>query len=187
MAGNLVVISAPSGCGKTTIVKKILEYFPDIHFSVSATTRPKRNNETDGIEYYFIAMEEFNVKINNNEFLEWNEHFGNKYGTLKSITDEELDKGKDIILDLDVNGAINVKKNREKARLVFIKPPSLEVLKERLMNRGTETEETLAIRLKRAEEELEKSKNFDYIIVNDILENAIEEMKQLIDKFKKEK
>jgi guanylate kinase len=187
MAGNLIVVSAPSGCGKTTLVKKVLEIFPDIHFSVSATTRDKRNNETDGIEYYFITREEFDDRIDNNEFLEWNEHFGNRYGTLKSITDKELEKGKDILLDLDVNGAINVKKNCEKAKLVFIKPPSIETLRERLLNRGTETEETINIRLKRAEEELEKSEFFDYIIVNDILETAEKEIIQLIDKFKKER
>jgi guanylate kinase len=187
MAGNLIVIFAPSGCGKTTIVKNILSIYPDLYFSISATTRQKRNNETDGVEYYFMTMEEFDAKIEKNEFLEWNEHFGNKYGTLKSVIEEELEKGMDIILDLDVNGAINVKKNCQGAKLIFIKPPSMEALKDRLQKRGTESGETIAIRLKRTEEELEKSKYFDYIIVNDILETAIEETKQLINKFKKER
>jgi guanylate kinase len=182
MAGKLIVIAAPSGCGKTTMVRKILEVFPDLYFSISATTREKRKIETDGKDYFFISAKEFNEKIEKNEFVEWNEHFGNKYGTLKSNIERRIKEGKDIIFDVDVNGALNIKKYDQEAQLIFIKPPDLEALRNRLLKRGSETEESLNTRLQRAKEELEKSKYFDHIIINDKLNIAIQEIINLIKK-----
>jgi guanylate kinase len=180
MPGKLIVISAPSGCGKTTIVKRILNEFPNLYFSISATTREKRENETDGVEYFFISKDDFEKKIAENDFIEWNEHFGNKYGTLKSNIQSQIDAGKDIIFDLDVNGALNLKKYNSDSVLIFIKAPSMQTLRERLLKRGTESENTIQIRLKRAQEETEKSRFFDHIVINDILENAIDEIKNII-------
>ena len=180
MNGKLFSFSAPSGCGKTTILKEILKIFPDMYFSISATTRPKRENESHGKDYYFLTKEEFQKHLDNDDFVEWNEHFNNLYGTLKSdIIKYRLEK-KDIILDLDVNGAINLKKYDPSTILIFIKPPSIESLKQRLLIRGTETNENIEVRLKRAEEEIEKSKSFDYIITNDDIKKAIEKIISII-------
>lgn len=184
MAGKLFVFSAPSGCGKTTILKKIFEIFPDIYFSISATTRPKRENEIDGKDYFFITKEKFEEHIKNNDFVEWNEHFGNKYGTLKSNIDYHLKNGEDIIFDVDVNGALNIKKCYPDSITIFIKPPDISELEKRLLKRGTENHESIKIRLDRAKEEIEKSKFFDYIIINDDLDTAIEEIKNIILKYK---
>jgi guanylate kinase len=151
-----------------------------MYFSVSATTRSKRKGEVHGKEYYFLTREEFQEHLDNNDFIEWNEHFGNMYGTLKSDIVKHRAEGKDIIFDLDVNGSINLKKYDQSAILVFIKPPSIESLKERLITRDTETEEDMKIRLKRAEEEIEKSKNFNFIIINDDIKTATEEIKNII-------
>jgi guanylate kinase len=180
MGGKLFSVSAPSGCGKTTLLNEILHIFPDMYFSISATTRQKRNGEMHGKEYYFLTREEFQEHLDNDDFIEWNEHFGNLYGTLKSDTIKNKAKEKDIIFDLDVNGSINLKKHDPSAILIFIKPPNIESLKKRLVTRGTETEENIQIRLKRAEEEIEKSKNFDYIIINDDIKQATEEIKNII-------
>jgi guanylate kinase len=185
MAGKLFAISAPSGCGKTTILKQILKIFPDLYFSVSATTRPKRETETDGKDYFFLTKKEFQEHLDADDFVEWNEHFENRYGTLKSNIAKHVKEGEDIIFDLDVNGSINIKKYDPDSVTVFIKPPDIKTLRERLLNRGTENENTIEIRLKRAEEEIEKSKYFDYIIVNDDLDTAITEVKNIILKYKR--
>ena len=185
MAGKLFAISAPSGCGKTTILKEILRIFPDIYFSVSATTRLKRENETHGKDYFFFSKDEFQKHLDEDDFIEWNEHFENKYGTLKSNIAKHVKDGKDIIFDLDVNGSINLKKYDPDSVTIFIKPPDLATLKQRLLGRGTENESTIKIRLKRAKEEIEKGKYFDYIIVNDNLETAITEVKNIILKYKR--
>jgi len=185
MKGNLFAISAPSGCGKTTILKNIFKIFPDIYFSISATTRPKRDNEIDGKDYFFITREEFDEYLKKDEFVEWNEHFGNRYGTLKSNIEAHLKKGEDIIFDVDVNGALNIKKCYPEAITIFIKPPDIKELENRLKKRGTETEDSIRIRLNRAKEEIEKSVFFDYIIVNDDLDKAINEVKDIILKYKR--
>jgi guanylate kinase len=185
MAGKLFAISAPSGCGKTTILKQILQIFPDIYFSVSATTRTKRENEKHGKDYFFFTKEEFQKHLDEDDFVEWNEHFENRYGTLKSNIAKHVKEGKDVIFDLDVNGAINIKKYDPDSITIFIKPPDIETLRKRLLGRGTEDESTLEIRLKRAEEEIEKSKYFDYIIVNDDLAAAVDEVKNIILKYKR--
>lgn len=172
--GRLIVVSAPSGSGKTTIAKKILEKFPFIKFSVSATTRPKRNGEVDGKDYFFLTREEFEKKIQNGELLEWEEIYGNYYGTLKSVVETALKNGDVLLFDVDVNGAISIKRKfPDDAVLIFIKPPNMEVLKERLRRRGTENEEQLKKRIERVPMELEKSSYFDYIFVNDKLEDTV--------------
>jgi guanylate kinase len=180
MNSKLFSFSAPSGCGKTTILKKILKMFPDIYFSISATTREKRENEIHEQDYYFLTREEFQKHLDNDGFIEWNKHFNNFYGTLKSDIEKHRLEGKSIIFDIDVNGTINLKKYDPNTISIFIKPPSIESLKQRLVMRGTETDENIIIRLKRAKEEIEKSKNFDYIIINDDVDKATEEIKNII-------
>lgn len=159
--------------------------FPEIYFSVSATTRTKRENETDGKDYFFLTKEEFDRNIENDNFIEWNEHFNNKYGTLKSNIEDHVKDGKNIIFDLDVNGAINLKKYYIDSITIFIKPPDMKTLERRLLSRGTESPESIKVRLQRAEEEIEKSKYFDYIVVNDDLNTAINEVKNIILKYKR--
>ncbi|MCS7229982.1 MAG: guanylate kinase [Candidatus Kryptonium sp.] len=179
--GRLIVVSAPSGAGKTTIAKKIMEKFPFIKFSVSATTRPKRDGEVDGKDYFFLTREEFEKKIQNGELLEWEEIYGNYYGTLKSVVEEALKNGNVLLFDVDVNGAISIKKKfPDDAILIFLKPPNIETLKERLKRRKTESEEQLKKRLERVPMELEKAIYFDYIFVNDKLEDTIKSVERAI-------
>jgi len=180
MSGKLFAFSAPSGSGKTTILKEILNIFPDMYFSVSATTRQKRENEVHGKDYYFLTSEEFQKHLDNDDFIEWNEHFDNLYGTLKSNIEKQRTEGKNIIFDLDVNGTVNLKKHFPDTVSIFIKPQNLETLRKRLTMRGTETNGNIEIRLKRAEEEIEKSKNFDYIVINYDIIKATEEVKNII-------
>ncbi|CUS77736.1 guanylate kinase [Candidatus Kryptonium thompsonii] len=179
--GKLIVVSAPSGSGKTTIAKKILEKFPFMKFSVSATTRPKRNGEVDGKDYFFLSREEFEKKIQNGELLEWEEIYGNYYGTLKSVVESALKNGDILVFDVDVNGAISIKeKFPEDSVLIFIKPPNMETLKERLKRRKTESEEQIKRRLERVPMELEKAKYFDYIFINDNLESTVKSVVRAI-------
>lgn len=180
MSGKLFAFSAPSGSGKTTILKEILNIFPDMYFSISATTRQKRENEVHGKDYYFLTREEFQKHLDNDDFIEWNEHFDNLYGTLKSNIEKQRIEGKNIIFDLDVNGTINLKKHFPGTVSIFIKPPNLETLRQRLTMRGTETNGNIETRLRRAEEEIEKSKSFDYIVINNDIIKAVEEVKNII-------
>ncbi len=168
------MVSAPSGSGKTTIAKKIMEKFQFIKFSVSATTRPKRDGEIDGKDYFFLTKEEFEKKIQNGELLEWEEIYGNYYGTLKSVVESALKNGEILLFDVDVNGAISIKKKfPDDSVLIFIKPPNIETLKERLRRRKTETEEQIKKRLERVPMELGKAEFFDYIFTNDKLEDTV--------------
>ncbi|MCX7954190.1 MAG: guanylate kinase [Bacteroidales bacterium] len=180
-----IIISAPSGAGKTTIVKNMLKIFPQLSFSISACTRPQRENEENGRDYYFISTEEFKEKIKNGEFIEWEEVYPGKfYGTLKKEVERIWKEGKIIIFDVDVKGAINLKKYfGEKAIAIYIMPPSLEVLENRLRNRNTETDETIKVRIERAKYELSFASEFDYIVINDNLELAIKETKNIISFF----
>lgn len=179
--GKLIVISAPSGCGKTTIVKAILKKHPDILFSVSATTRAIREGEKNGKDYYFLSKEEFKKRIENGDLIEWEEIFGNLYGTLKSEVAKALAENKVMLFDVDVNGAISVKRNfPDNTLLIFIKPPSLDILKERLIKRNTEDNETIEKRLKRVSMELGEEEKFDFQVVNDDLEKAINEVDEII-------
>jgi guanylate kinase len=187
MAGKALIFSAPSGSGKTTIVKHLLNNNPDLGFSISASTRDRRGRtEQHGKDYYFLTPEEFKHKIDNNEFIEWEEVYaGNFYGTLRSEIDRIWHEGKNVIFDVDVKGGINLKKYfGDKALAVFVKVPSLEALKERLMERGTETEESLSRRLFKAQFEMTFQDKFDVVLVNENLEHSLAEAQRLYDQFK---
>ena len=182
--GKLVVFSAPSGTGKSTISKLVLARIPNMRFSVSATTREKRAGETDGLNYFFLGKEEFEEKIRHGGFIEHEFFFGNHYGTLLDKTVDAIDSGTNILLDLDVKGALNLKKLfPDNSLLLFIKPPSMEVLKERLKGRGSEDEVSLKVRLQRARLELEYAERFDQVVVNDDLEVAANTVTAIIAKF----
>ncbi len=180
--GRLFVFSAPSGSGKTTILKKMLKLYPEIGFSISATTREKRYNEEHGRDYFYLTENEFKEKINGCEFVEWGKHFDYYYGTLKSFLEENINSGKSLILEVDVKGALRIKENYPDSILIFISPPGVEELRKRLVKRNTETEEDLQKRIRRAEMELGFKEKFDYIVVNDYLEKAIEETKEIFRK-----
>lgn len=177
---KLFVFSAPSGSGKTTIVRKLLREFNDLVFSISATTRKRRGVEVNGKDYFFISEDEFKQKIENNEFIEWEKFYDYYYGTLKSFVEEHLHNNKSVLLEVDVKGAVRIKKKYKNAVLIFIAPPSKEILKERLINRKTESDEDLQKRIERAEMELEYKDKFDYVVINNKLESAIEEVKAII-------
>lgn len=175
---------APSGAGKTTLARILLKEFPQIKFSISATTRPPRKEEVEGEDYYFLSDEEFDQKIEKGEFLEWEFYSGNKYGTLQSEVDKLMETGYFPLLDIEVKGALNVQRiYKSKAVSIFIKPPSMTVLAERLKNRGSETDESLKKRLQRAEMELSYADRFDYIVINDDLETAYAEVKEIIEPY----
>jgi len=180
--GELIAVSAASGAGKTSIVKKILHLFPQIVFSISATTRPRRDNEKDGVEYFFITEKDFKKKIDNDEFVEWQKFYDYYYGTFKSFVDKNINAGKSVLLEIDVMGALYIKNHYLNSHVIYIMPPSYDELIERLRNRQTETEEDFQKRIERAKMELSHKDQFDYIIVNDNLENAIEETSVLIKK-----
>ncbi len=184
-AEKMMVFTAPSGSGKTTIVRHLLKRFDRLAFSVSATTRDKRDHETDGKDYYFLSVESFREKIARGLFVEWEEVYpGRYYGTLKSEVDRIWEEGKFVLFDVDVLGASNIKRiYGEKCLAVFVKPPSVEVLINRLKARNTETPETLEIRKARFLKELQYEPNFDVILINDQLENALEEAEELVRNF----
>jgi len=188
MAGKAIIFSAPSGSGKTTIVKHLLEKNPDLGFSISASTRDKRGRtEENGKDYYFLTPEEFKKRIDNNEFVEWEEVYeGNFYGTLKSEVQRVWDSGKNVVFDVDVKGGLNLKKYfGDKALAIFVKVPSIDVLKERLNDRGTETPESLSRRLFKAKFEMSFCDKFDVVLVNENLEKSLSEAQQLYDNFRK--
>jgi guanylate kinase len=178
MEGKCVIFSAPSGAGKTTIVRQLLQR-PDLklEFSISATSRPLRGNEQDGNDYYFLTSEIFRNKISAGDFVEWEEVYtGTLYGTLKSELQRIWQQQRHVAFDVDVKGGLNLKKLfKENALAIFVKPPSLQELEQRLRNRGTETEEKIAQRLARAEFELSLAPQFDVQLINDVLERAVEE------------
>jgi len=180
---KLIVISAPSGTGKTSVIKEILKRNRDkLIFSVSATTRKKRANEIDGVDYYFISEEEFKEKIQNDEFIEWEQIYGDYYGTPKSEIERAKKENKHILFELDVNGSLKLKKLFPEAHLIFIVPPGIEELENRLKKRNTETPESFQKRINRAKMELEMAKYFDYEVKNYELEKAIEEVNEIIQK-----
>lgn len=174
---KLILFCGPSGSGKTTIVHHLLQKFPMMRFSVSATTRPKREMETDGVDYHFLSPEEFRNKIANNEFLEWEEVYKDRYyGTLKSEVDRILNEGHIALFDIDVVGGLNIRKNYGRQLLdVFVMPPSVDELHKRLVARATEDEESLRKRLDKAEQEMHEAFQFNHVIVNVDLQKAITE------------
>lgn len=175
--GKLLIFSAPSGSGKSTIINYLLEHDLNLHFSISATSRPPRGNEQDGVEYYFLTPDEFREKIELGEFLEYEEVYRDRYyGTLKKEVDRIIDNGGNVIFDLDVIGGCNMKKHfGDKALAIFIQPPSIEELEKRLTKRATDSLETIKDRLQKAEHELTYANRFDVIIQNDDLANAKDE------------
>jgi guanylate kinase len=186
MNNKLIIISAPSGAGKTTIVKELMnDEKLNLMFSISATSRKPRETEKHGKDYYFISAEDFKEKIKNNEFVEWEEVYKNQfYGTLKQEVERILKLQKNIIFDVDVKGGLSIKKVYPQISLsIFIKPPSIEELKNRLQKRGTETDESIAKRVAKAEYELTFAEKFDKIIVNDNLQEAINNTKKIITDF----
>ena len=187
MGGKALIFSAPSGSGKTTIVKHLLKHNTDLGFSISASTRDKRGRtEEDGKDYHFLSPEEFNEKIDHNEFIEWEEVYaGNFYGTLKSEIERVWAEGKNVIFDVDVKGGINLKKYfGEKALAIFVKVPSLKTLEIRLKDRGTESEESLSRRLFKAKFEMSFQDKFDVVLVNEDLKKSLAEAQELYDDFK---
>lgn len=189
MQGKVIIVSAPSGAGKTSIVRHLLEQVPELKFSISATTRPKRDYEIDGKDYYFLTPEQFKERLANDEFLEWQEVYADQfYGSLKSEVERIWSNGQTVIFDVDVLGGLNIKKfYGDEALSVFIEPPTLEELMNRLKKRGTETEESLKKRLDKAEYELSFAPQFDKIVLNDDLAIAQQEMIDLVQAFLEEK
>lgn len=185
MKGKLIIFSAPSGAGKTTIVKHLLKKNLNLEFSISATSRQPRNNEIDGRDYYFISNEEFHRKVKNEEFLEWEEVYeGTCYGTLKSEVERIRNQGKNVIFDVDVVGGLNIKKYYgAEALAIFVEPPSVEELRKRLQIRSTETEEKIQMRIAKAEHEMSFAGQFDVILVNNNLEVACTEAENIIRNF----
>ncbi|MCW9712798.1 guanylate kinase [Aliifodinibius salicampi] len=182
--GKVIIIVAPSGAGKTTLAKRLLKEHPSIRFSVSATTRPPREGEKNGEDYYFLTDEEFKRRIKKGHFLEWETYNGNRYGTLQSEVDKLVESGYFPLLDIEVKGALNVQKiYGSDAISIFIEPPSLEVLKNRLLNRGSETDASIKRRLERAEMEIEYAEDFDYTVTNDDLDTAYAEIQAIIEPF----
>ena len=185
MSGKLIIFSAPSGAGKSTIVHHILTCGFNMEFSVSATSRAPRGNEVHGVDYYYLTPDEFRSKIRKNEFLEFEEVYPDSfYGTLRSEVERITGEGKNVVFDIDVLGGINIKKQYdEQALALFIAPPSIEVLHQRLTGRGTDTPEMIAKRIGKAEFELSFAPQFDKVVVNDDLEKAKKEAEQLIRQF----
>ncbi len=185
MEGKCIILCAPSGAGKTSITKFLLSQDLGLEFSISACNREKRDNEVDGVDYYFLNTEDFKRRIENEEFVEWEEVYNdNYYGTLKTEINRIWNSGKNVIFDVDVEGGLSLTKHfGEKALAIFIKPPSVEALEERLRSRGTEDEEKIQKRLNKAEKELGYSKWFDTIIVNENLETAQQEVLAIVKSF----
>lgn len=189
MQGKVIIVSAPSGAGKTSIVRHLLEQVPDLKFSISATTRPKRDYEIDGKDYYFLTPEQFKERLANDEFLEWQEVYTDQfYGSLKSEVERIWSNGQAVIFDVDVLGGLNIKKfYGDEALSVFIEPPTMEELENRLKNRGTENDASLKKRLAKAEYELSFARQFDKIVLNDDLKTAQQEIIDLVRDFLEEK
>ncbi|MDE3056520.1 MAG: guanylate kinase [Bacteroidota bacterium] len=182
-SSRLIVVSAPSGGGKTSIVKEILARHPELEFSVSGTTRRKRPNETGGVDYFFLSKDEFERLIQKRELVEYELIYGNYYGTLRREVDRAVRGGKTMVFDVDVKGALSIKRlYGERAVLIFIEPPSMSVLEQRLRDRKTEDEETFRKRMERVALELETGKQFDFRVVNDTLARAINEVDEIIEK-----
>ena len=185
MKGKLIIFSAPSGSGKTTIVRHLLRLFPRLAFSISATSRDPRKNEKEGVDYYFLTVDDFRKKIEEGEFLEWEEVYaGQYYGTLRAEVERLRKAGKHVVFDIDVFGGVRLKQEfGNNALAIFIQPPSLEIMENRLRERGTDSEEQLLKRLGKAREELSYADQFDHVLINDRLEDTLKKAEELIRTF----
>lgn len=185
MKGKVIIFSAPSGSGKSTIINYLLEQHLDMAFSISATTRPPRGQERNGVEYFFLTSDEFRQRIDEGDLLEYEEVYpGRFYGTLKSQVEKQLEAGENVVFDVDVNGGCRIKEHfGQRALSIFIQPPSIEELRRRLEARGTDTPEVIADRIKRASYELTVASRFDKIIINDELEKAKAETLEAVKAF----
>ena len=179
--GKIIVIVAPSGAGKSTLIERLKKDFPGLSESISCTTRPVRNGETNGIQYNFITKEEFEKRINENDFIEWALVHGNYYGTSKSFVESGLSTGINLLFDLDVQGCDSFKNHYgSEAAVIFIEPPSIEELEKRLLSRGTESTATIKLRIENAKNELRRKSDFDHVVLNDDLEKAYSELKDIV-------
>lgn len=178
--GKLFVISGSSGVGKGTLLKQLVQRNPELEVSISATTRNPRPGEVDGVNYFFTSKEDFLKEVENGDFLEWAEFNGNYYGTKQAWVERNLNKGRNLILEIETKGALQIKEKMPDAVLIFILPPSLEELEHRLRGRNTEDEVTIQGRLHEVKREIECSKNYDYRIINDDLEKALAELEKLV-------
>ena len=178
--GNLIILSGPSGVGKGTVLSALMDDYDDIHYSISATTREARPDEEDGSDYYFMSEDKFESLVAEDEFLEWAKVHNNYYGTPKKYVEENLDQGEDVILEIDPQGAHQIKEKYSGGVFIFLLPPSLEELKSRIHHRGTETEEAIKTRMKNAKKEMDKVESYDYAVVNDKIEDAINKLKSII-------
>ncbi len=185
--GRLFVISAPSGAGKSTLCKMLLEQFPDIRFSVSHTTRMPRPGETDGTDYYFISKDEFIKGTESGRWAEWAEVHGNFYGTSAEILNQALTQGSDILLDIDIQGTLQILSRYPDSITIFILPPSFEILRDRLQSRSTDSPEAVAGRLSNAEKEMAQKDRYRHIIVNDRLSEAARELISIIERYRRDK
>jgi guanylate kinase len=179
ISGLLIVVSAPSGTGKTTICKEVLKIVPELRFSISCTTREPRKGEIDGRDYHFISREEFETRLSRGDFIEWAENHGHLYGTLKKDVDGLVQKGHDVLFDVDPRGAKELKSQYNNAVFVFILPPSIDILKERLKKRGSEKDAMMKARFERAFKEVREVVWYDYAIFNDIIDESVDVLKSI--------
>jgi len=176
----LYIVSAPSGAGKTTLLKRVMSYFPDIRFSISYTTRPPRSGEKDGEDYHFISAQQFQQMVQKGAFAEWAEVLGNRYGTALASIQQSRSQGVDLLLDIDSQGARQIEERFDSGIFIFILPPSLEALKQRLVARKGDGQEVIQFRMAQARDEMKQAKRYDYIIVNDRMDEAAEQLKSII-------
>jgi guanylate kinase len=178
--GSLIIVSGPSGAGKSALASAVISRLKDLYFSVSYTTRAPRGDEREGVEYHFVGKAEFNELIQGNDFLEWAEVYGNYYGTARKFIDDTLRGSKDVLLDVDVQGAHTIRRKRPDAISIFIMPPSYQVLRRRLENRKLDKEYVIEQRLKIARREIVQYRDYDYLIVNDDFEESVKELEAII-------
>lgn len=182
--GLIFIISAPSGAGKSTLCRAVRDRFPDLMYSVSYTTRPPRNGEQNGLDYYFIAKEEFEMGIEHSHWAEWAEVHGNYYGTSVEFLDKELASGRDVLLDIDIQGTRQILKRYPGSITIFILPPSLETLRHRLETRGTDSSEVIGVRLKNAQIEMSQKDLYRHVVINDQLADAVAELISIFEKYR---
>jgi guanylate kinase len=179
-AGRIFVVSGPSGSGKSTLLREVREKVPGLGYSISHTSRPPRGLEKNGVEYHFVSKENFQKMIDNGEFVEWAEVYQDLYGTSVSSLRGQITMGLDVIMDIDVQGARNIKDHFKDAILIYVLPPSLEILEQRLRERGTDDEKAIRTRINQAGKEIKNCVSYDYLVFNDQLDQAVEEMKSIL-------